>query len=69
MNAALQALSNTPPLTDYFLTCFLENPDQETDKTLSLSSAYHHLIQEIWHTKRPGYVTPTSILYTMRNVS
>lgn len=69
MNAALQALSNTPPLTDYFLTCFPEYPCHQSDKPLSLSKAYHRLIQEIWHTKRPGYVTPTSILYTMRNVS
>lgn len=69
MNAALQALSNTPPLTDYFLTCFPEYPCHQSDNPLNLSRAYYRLIQEIWHTKRPGYVTPTSILYTMRNVS
>ncbi|XP_025408642.1 ubiquitin carboxyl-terminal hydrolase 33-like [Sipha flava] len=67
MNAALQALSNTPPLTDYFLTCFPEYPCHQSDNPLNLSRAYHRLIQEMWHTKRPGYVTPTSILYTMRN--
>ncbi|XP_027846553.2 ubiquitin carboxyl-terminal hydrolase 20-like isoform X2 [Aphis gossypii] len=67
MNAALQALSNTPPLTDYFLTCFPEYPCHQSEKPLNLSRAYHRLIQEIWHTKRPGYVTPTSILYTMRS--
>lgn len=69
MNAALQALSNTPPLTDYFLTCFPDYPCLQSDKPLNLSKNYHRLIQEMWHTKRPGYVTPTSILYTMRNVS
>lgn len=70
MNAALQALSNTTPLTDYFLTCFPENPCNQSDNnSLNLSRAYHRLVQEMWHTKRPGYVTPTSILYTMRNVS
>ncbi|XP_050443595.1 ubiquitin carboxyl-terminal hydrolase 20 [Adelges cooleyi] len=68
MNAALQALSNTPPLTEYFLTCFPENPCHQSDNPLHLSRAYHRLLQEIWHTKRPGYVTPTTILYTMRNV-
>lgn len=68
MNAALQALSNTLPLTEYFLTCFPEYPCHQSDKPLNLSRNYHRLIQEMWHTKRPGYVTPTTILYTMRNV-
>ncbi|XP_046682049.1 ubiquitin carboxyl-terminal hydrolase 33-like isoform X3 [Homalodisca vitripennis] len=75
MNAALQALSNTPPLTKYFLECgavvFGGNnggaggPDR---KPPTLSRSYWRLMQDMWHRKRLAYVAPTGILYGIRNV-
>lgn len=71
MNAALQALSNTPPLTKYFLNCgaavlACQDPGK---KPPTLSRSYWRLMQELWHRKRLGYVAPTGILYGIRNVS
>ncbi|XP_049789113.1 ubiquitin carboxyl-terminal hydrolase 20 isoform X1 [Schistocerca nitens] len=73
MNAALQALSNTPPLTQFFLDCgaFVTSRTGTTgsgDKKPGLSRSYHRLIQEMWHSRRPGYVVPSAILYGIRNV-
>lgn len=70
MNAALQALSNTPPLTQFFLACSVTalNSSEPGKKPPTLSRSYHRLMQELWHRKRPGYVAPTGILYGIRNV-
>lgn len=69
MNAALQALSNTPPLTQFFLACSVTalNSSEPGKKPPTLSRSYHRLMQELWHRKRPGYVAPTGILYGIRN--
>lgn len=71
MNAALQALSNTPPLTQFFLGCGVGviNTVEPSKKPPTLSRNYLRLMQELWHQKRPGYVAPTGILYGIRNVS
>lgn len=52
MNAALQALSNTPPLTGYFLDCGsivdtlqMQTPQQRKSE---LAKSYHRLIKEMW---------------------
>jgi len=66
MNSALQALSNTPPLTRYFLECgpiLVKN-----ERKPNLARSYLRLMQEMWHPKRLGYVTPSNILYGIRNV-
>lgn len=59
LNAALQALSNCPPLTRYFLDCpgFIH-----TDRSTSLSKSYMKLMNEIWHRKRPSYLVPSGIV-------
>ncbi|XP_075227999.1 ubiquitin specific protease 20/33 isoform X2 [Lycorma delicatula] len=76
MNAALQALSNTPPLTEFFLGCGISAISSTTSgsgtgdgnkKPLTLSKSYHRLMQELWDRKRRGYVAPTGILYGIRN--
>lgn len=70
MNSALQALSNSPPLTQFFLECGTSLITLRSgDRKPGLSRSYHRLIQEMWHKKRPGYVVPTAILYGIRNVS
>ncbi|RZF42084.1 hypothetical protein LSTR_LSTR006677 [Laodelphax striatellus] len=73
MNAALQALSNTPPLTQFFLDCGATaissaSNDQGQSRMMSLSKNYHRLMQEMWHLKKRGYVIPKGVLYSFRNV-
>ncbi|XP_077352699.1 ubiquitin carboxyl-terminal hydrolase 20 isoform X2 [Festucalex cinctus] len=63
MNAALQALSNCPPLTQYFLDCA---GLVRTDKKPALSKSYQKLISELWHKKRPSYVVPTSLSHSIK---
>ncbi|XP_052789430.1 ubiquitin carboxyl-terminal hydrolase 20-like isoform X1 [Mya arenaria] len=59
LNAALQALSNCPPLTRYFLDCpgFVH-----PDKSPRISTSYMKLMNEIWHRKRPSYMVPSSVV-------
>ncbi|XP_035783414.1 ubiquitin carboxyl-terminal hydrolase 20-like [Anopheles albimanus] len=75
MNAALQALSNTPPLTGFFLDC---GSILETDLLGSgggnaggarpgLAKHYHKLIREMW-CKNRRYVVPGGILCGIRIV-
>ncbi|XP_026750439.2 ubiquitin carboxyl-terminal hydrolase 33 isoform X1 [Galleria mellonella] len=68
MNAALQALSNTAPLTSYFLECSAAVAVLAADKKPGLSRAYQKLIKEMWSRKTRGYVVPNGILYGIRNV-
>ncbi|XP_077442295.1 ubiquitin carboxyl-terminal hydrolase 20 isoform X2 [Vanacampus margaritifer] len=63
MNAALQALSNCPPLTQYFLDCA---GLVRTDKKPALCKSYQKLISELWHKKRPSYVVPTSLSHGIK---
>ncbi|KAK1155463.1 ubiquitin carboxyl-terminal hydrolase 20-like isoform X1 [Acipenser oxyrinchus oxyrinchus] len=66
MNAALQALSNCPPLTQFFLEC---GGLVRTDKKPALCKSYQKLISELWHKKRPSYVVPTSLSHGMKLVN
>ncbi|KAM9820925.1 ubiquitin carboxyl-terminal hydrolase 20 [Neosynchiropus ocellatus] len=66
MNAALQALSNCPPLTQFFLDC---NGLVRTDKKPALCKSYQKLISELWHKKRPSYVVPTSLSHGIKLVN
>ncbi|XP_053380391.1 ubiquitin carboxyl-terminal hydrolase 20-like [Mercenaria mercenaria] len=59
LNAALQALSNCPPLTRFFLDC---SGYVHSDRNLSLSRNYMKLMNEIWHRKRPSYLVPSGIV-------
>lgn len=66
MNAALQALSNCPPLTQFFLEC---GGLVRTDKKPALCKSYQKLVSEVWHRKRPSYVVPTSLSHGIRLVN
>ncbi|XP_072129438.1 ubiquitin carboxyl-terminal hydrolase 33 isoform X1 [Mobula birostris] len=66
MNAALQALSNCPPLTLFFLEC---GGLVQTDKKPALSKSYQKLMAEIWHKNRPSYVVPTSLFQGIKTVN
>ncbi|XP_037296928.1 ubiquitin carboxyl-terminal hydrolase 20 isoform X2 [Manduca sexta] len=68
MNAALQALSNTAPLTSYFLECAAAVAVLAADKKPGISRAYQKLIKEMWSRRSRGYVVPNGILYGIRNV-
>nr|XP_061815786.1 ubiquitin carboxyl-terminal hydrolase 15-like isoform X2 [Nerophis lumbriciformis] len=60
MNSAVQCLSNTPPLTDYFLkdkyTSEL-NEDNPLGMKGEIAKAYAELIKQLWSSKY-SYVTP-----------
>uniref|UniRef100_A0A182VXT0 ubiquitinyl hydrolase 1 n=1 Tax=Anopheles minimus TaxID=112268 RepID=A0A182VXT0_9DIPT len=73
MNAALQALSNSPPLTGYFLDCgailetdLLGGTNPAVTKP-GLAKHYHKLIREMW-CKNRRYVIPSGILCGIRIV-
>ncbi|XP_059484880.1 ubiquitin carboxyl-terminal hydrolase 33 [Neocloeon triangulifer] len=68
MNSALQALSNTPPLTRFFLECGTSLVKNSLERKPNLARSYLRLMQDMWHPKRLGYVTPSNILYGIRNV-
>ncbi|XP_030063707.1 ubiquitin carboxyl-terminal hydrolase 20 isoform X1 [Microcaecilia unicolor] len=66
MSAALQALSNCPPLTQFFLEC---GGLVRTDKKPALCKSYQKLLSELWHKKRPSYVVPTSLSHGIKLVN
>ncbi|XP_055382267.1 ubiquitin carboxyl-terminal hydrolase 20 [Condylostylus longicornis] len=74
MNAALQALSNSPPLTYYFLDCgdIIEATNEISgNRKPGLAKSYHRLMKEMWlKSKRSNmnYVVPRGILYGIRSV-
>lgn len=69
MNAALQALSNTPPLTGYFLECGniieanyeMAAPTSSQRKT-GLARGYYRLVKDMWlgQKRKNGYASNAS---------
>lgn len=76
MNSALQALSNSPPLTRYFLDCgniveaVCNLPNNVNRTKPGLAKSYHRLIKDMWCNKRRhnGYIVPNGILQGIRVV-
>uniref|UniRef100_A0AAR5QDD5 Ubiquitin carboxyl-terminal hydrolase n=1 Tax=Dendroctonus ponderosae TaxID=77166 RepID=A0AAR5QDD5_DENPD len=69
MNAALQALSNTKPLTRYFVDCANIVEILSEGKKPGLSRTYQALITDMWVKRNAqGFVTPSGILYGIRSV-
>ncbi|KAL7292982.1 hypothetical protein TKK_0013432 [Trichogramma kaykai] len=68
MNSALQALSNVPPLTQYFLSCDDMVSYIGGDKKPGLSLSYLHLIKEMWDRRARGFTSPHNILTGIRTV-
>uniref|UniRef100_A0A9J7X0A3 Ubiquitin carboxyl-terminal hydrolase n=1 Tax=Cyprinus carpio carpio TaxID=630221 RepID=A0A9J7X0A3_CYPCA len=66
MNAALQALSNCPPLTQFFLDC---GGLVKTDKKPALCKSYQKLITDLWHKNRNSYVVPTNLFQGIKAVN
>ncbi|KAJ8011043.1 hypothetical protein DPEC_G00054090 [Dallia pectoralis] len=66
MNAALQALSNCPPLTQFFVEC---GGLVRTDKKPALCKSYQKLVCDLWHRKRPSYVVPTNLFQGIKAVN
>ncbi|XP_055721995.1 ubiquitin carboxyl-terminal hydrolase 33 isoform X1 [Salvelinus fontinalis] len=66
MNAALQALSNCPPLTQFFVEC---GGLVRTDKKPALSKSYQKLVSDLWHKNRPSYVIPTNLFQGIKAVN
>uniref|UniRef100_A0A8C5GJ18 Ubiquitin carboxyl-terminal hydrolase n=1 Tax=Gouania willdenowi TaxID=441366 RepID=A0A8C5GJ18_GOUWI len=66
MNAALQALSNCPPLTQFFLEC---GGLVRTDKKPALCKSYQKLVSDLWHKNRPSYVVPTTLFQGIKAIN
>ncbi|CAM4593476.1 unnamed protein product [Lepidochelys olivacea] len=66
MNAALQALSNCPPLTQFFLDC---GGLARTDKKPAICKSYLKLMTELWHKNRPGSVVPTNLFQGIKTIN
>lgn len=62
MNSALQALSNSPPLTGYFLECGNVVQGGVSRSKVCLSKSYLRLIRDLWLNKRRGYIVPDEII-------
>lgn len=62
MNSALQALSNSPPLTGFFLECGNIVQTNVSRSKVGLSKSYLRLIKEMWLNKRRGYIVPDEII-------
>ncbi|XP_076360127.1 LOW QUALITY PROTEIN: ubiquitin carboxyl-terminal hydrolase 20-like [Tachypleus tridentatus] len=65
MNSALQALSNCPQLTNFFLDC---DSFIRSDKKPNVARSYMKLVKEMWHKKRPSYVVPSGVSYGIKMV-
>uniref|UniRef100_A0A3B4F5B0 Ubiquitin carboxyl-terminal hydrolase n=1 Tax=Pundamilia nyererei TaxID=303518 RepID=A0A3B4F5B0_9CICH len=66
MNAALQALSNCPPLTQFFVEC---GGLVRTDKKPALCKSYQKLVSDLWHKNRPPYVVPTNLFQGIKAIN
>ncbi|KAL8178428.1 UNVERIFIED_CONTAM: Ubiquitin carboxyl-terminal hydrolase 33 [Gekko kuhli] len=66
MNAALQALSNCPQLTQFFLDC---GSLVRSDKKPAICKSYYKLMTELWHKNRPGAVVPTNLFQGIKTVN
>lgn len=62
MNSALQALSNSPPLTGFFLECGSIVQGSVSRSKIGLAKSYYRLIKELWLNKRRGYIVPDEII-------
>lgn len=62
MNSALQALSNSPPLTRYFLKCGNYVQKRTARSKIGLAKSYTRLIKEMWLNDRRGYIVPDEII-------
>lgn len=63
MNGAIQALSNCPPLTRFFIDC----PGYILAEK-KLARSYMKLMHEMWHKRRPNYVVPSGVANAVRQV-
>uniref|UniRef100_A0A3Q3XBI4 Ubiquitin carboxyl-terminal hydrolase n=1 Tax=Mola mola TaxID=94237 RepID=A0A3Q3XBI4_MOLML len=66
MNAALQALSNCPPLTQFFLEC---GGMVRTDKKPALCKSYQKLVSDLWNKNRSSYVVPTNLFQGIKAIN
>ncbi|ESN98734.1 hypothetical protein HELRODRAFT_155886 [Helobdella robusta] len=65
MNAAIQSLSNCPPLTQFFLDC----PGYvNLAKRPNISKIFMRLMAEIWHKNRPRQLSPTGLFSCIKQL-
>lgn len=62
MNSAIQALSNSPPLTGYFLECGNIVQNSNSRNKVGLAKSYYRLVRDMWLNNRRGYIVPDEII-------
>ncbi|XP_030853729.1 ubiquitin carboxyl-terminal hydrolase 20 [Strongylocentrotus purpuratus] len=65
LNAGIQALSNCPAFAHFFLEC---NGFVKTEKKPYLAASYQRLMEDIWGRRRPSYLTPSSLVNSVKAV-
>ncbi|XP_063966871.1 ubiquitin carboxyl-terminal hydrolase 20-like [Lytechinus pictus] len=65
LNAGIQALSNCPAFAHFFLEC---GGFVKTEKKPYLAAAYQRLMEDIWGRRRPSYLTPSSLVNSVKAV-
>ncbi|XP_033119161.1 ubiquitin carboxyl-terminal hydrolase 20-like [Anneissia japonica] len=65
LNAAVQALSNCPPFTHFFLEC---GGYVKTEKKPYIAKSYQKLMEDVWGRRRPSHITPLSLVNGIKQV-
>ncbi|KAI6191629.1 Ubiquitin carboxyl-terminal hydrolase 33 [Aphelenchoides bicaudatus] len=66
MNAAIQALSNCPPLRDYFCLLNVDSNLSASNANADVSSAFRDLLMRIWSEYSQVPIKPTNFLFQVR---
>ncbi|XP_071948143.1 ubiquitin carboxyl-terminal hydrolase 20-like [Antedon mediterranea] len=65
LNAAVQALSNCPPFTHFFLEC---GGYVKTERKPYIAKSYQKLMEDVWGRRRPSHLTPSSLVNGIKQV-
>ncbi|CAG0892429.1 unnamed protein product [Cyprideis torosa] len=66
MNGALQALSNTPPLRQFFLDCGSSIAEEERP---ALAFQFQILMREMWGSHQVSCISPTSLFHRVKMIN
>ncbi|KAK4295896.1 hypothetical protein Pmani_031567 [Petrolisthes manimaculis] len=67
MNSALQAMSNSIPLSQFMMECpaFLRSGD---GRSCGLSRQFQRVVVEMWSKKRPSFITPSHLYHDFKQL-
>lgn len=67
MNSALQAISNCPPLTYYFLRGY--DGSERIQKNVSMAESYYKLIHAMWSQRKRSCIAPNGVHMTLKTIN